>query len=158
MAHKSLFHVERFDSLHRHQVSDRYIKQQHSDEPLRQFRLDSTESDPAKATGGQHASVLATHTLSTSPLWNCCKASSYSTSDNYNGEGIRMMRQENEWHSVMTERPGAERKWTPEMGTIIVAAMVLCVVTIACIGISNWLSKKIERGASSGADADRQPL
>lgn len=58
MARKSLFHVERFDSLHRHQVSDRYIKQQDSDAALRQIRLDSTESDPAKATGGQHQSVL----------------------------------------------------------------------------------------------------
>lgn len=55
MPPKSLFHVERFDSLHRHQECNRYIKQQHSDAALRQNRLKPTASDTAKATGGQRA-------------------------------------------------------------------------------------------------------
>lgn len=55
MAPKSLFHVERFDSLHRHQVSYRLLKQQLREGRLRQNRLKPTASDPAKATGGQPA-------------------------------------------------------------------------------------------------------
>lgn len=54
MARKSLFHVERFDSLHRHQNSFGLLEQQLSEGQLRQNRLKPTASDATKATGGQH--------------------------------------------------------------------------------------------------------
>lgn len=55
MAPKSLFHVERFDSLHRHQESYGLSEQQLSEGRLRQNRQKPTASDTAKATGGQRA-------------------------------------------------------------------------------------------------------
>jgi hypothetical protein len=55
MARKSLFHVERFDSLHRHQESCGLLEQQLSEGRLRQNRLKPTASDCTKATGGQRA-------------------------------------------------------------------------------------------------------
>lgn len=55
MERKSLFHVERNVSLHRHQDCYGLSEQQLSRVRLRQNRLKPTASDTAKATGGQRA-------------------------------------------------------------------------------------------------------
>jgi hypothetical protein len=95
-------------------------------------------------TGGEctDRAQLKADTLSATPLWNCCKASAYSGSDNYNGEGVRMTRLSDEtWQSVMTERPGGRREMNHETATALGWAMAIGVAVLVGVVVFRFLGR-----------------
>ena len=51
--------------------------------------------------------------------------------------------------SVLCERPGADRSWTPETGVMLWYCMAAAIAVLIAVGVAYWVTPKVRRGEKS---------